>query len=249
VWLITNCKNGVSSWELHRAIGVTQKTAWFILQRIRLAMQDDSTDGKLGGDVEVDETFIGGKARNMSKFRSEKRGISKKTSMASKAAVMGLLERRPEKGKSKIRLQTLDNRKRNALIGEVCANVQKGATVNTDALKSYFGLADEGYVHNVIDHAEAYVRENGHTNGCENFLSLLKRALKGTYVAVEPFHLFRYLDEQQFRFNNRTSNDSERFSDFVKSVVHRRLTYKELIAALSAGTYGRDALQIPTRAS
>lgn len=236
VWLIANCKNGVSSWELHRAIGVTQKTAWFMLQRIRLAMQDADTGGKLGGEVEVDETFIGGKARNMSKHRKAKRGISQHTSMASKAAVMGLLERHPEKGKSRIRLQTLDNRKRDALLGEVRTRVEKGATVNTDSLKSYFGLADEGYIHNVIDHAEAYVNGNVHTNGCENFWSLLKRALKGTYIAVEPFHLFRYLDEQAFRFNNRTMTDAERFSDVVRSVVGRRLTYKDLIAALSAGT-------------
>jgi transposase-like protein len=234
VWMIANCKNGVSSWEIHRAIGVTQKTAWFMLQRIRLAMQDGDTGGKLGGEIEVDETFIGGKARNMSKHRREKKGISQQTSMASKAAVMGLLERHPEKGKSKIRLRTLDNRKRDALIGEVRANVQAGTTVNTDALKSYFGLADEGYIHNVIDHAEAYVNGNVHTNGCENFWSLLKRALKGTYVAIEPFHLFRYLDEQAFRFNNRTWNDSDRFEAVIGSVVGRRLMYKELIAAVSA---------------
>lgn len=113
--------------------------------------------------------------------------------------------------------------------------MEKGATVHTDSLKSYFGLADEGYIHNVIDHAEAYVNGNVHTNGCENFWSLLKRALKGTYVAVEPFHLFRYLDEQAFRFNNRTWNDADRFDAVVGSVVGRRLTYKELIAALSAG--------------
>jgi transposase-like protein len=234
VWLIANCKNGVSSWELHRAIGVTQKTAWFMLQRIRLAMQDGETGGKLGGEVEVDETFIGGKARNMSKHRREKRGISQHTSMASKAAVMGLLERHPEKGKSKIRLQVLDSRKRNALLGGVRENVAEGSTVNTDSLKSYFGLADEGYIHNVIDHAEAYVNGQVHTNGCENFWSLLKRALKGTYVAVEPFHLFRYLDEQAFRFNNRAWNDADRFDAVVSSVTGRRLTYEQLIAAASA---------------
>jgi transposase-like protein len=236
VWMIANCKNGVSSWELHRAIGVTQKTAWFMLQRIRLAMQDENNGGKLGGEVEVDETFIGGKARNMSKHRREKKGISQLTSMASKAAVMGLLERHPQKGKSKIRLQTLENRKRHALINEVKSNVEAGATVNTDSLKSYFGLTDEGYIHNVIDHAEAYVDGNVHTNGCENFWSLLKRALKGTYVAVEPFHLFRYLDEQAFRFNNRIDTDAGRFSDVITSVVGRRLTYAELIAAADAGT-------------
>jgi transposase-like protein len=236
VWMIANCKNGVSSWELHRAIGVTQKTAWFMLQRIRLAMQDEQTGGKLGGEVEVDETFIGGKARNMSPARRKRKGISQHTSMASKAAVMGMLERNTGKGKSEIRLQTLESRKRHALIGGVRENVEAGATIHTDALPSYFGLADEGYVHNVIDHAEAYVNGNVHTNGCENFWSLLKRALKGTYVAVEPFHLFRYLDEQAFRFNNREWNDADRFEMVIGSVIGRRLTYKELIAALNAAT-------------
>jgi hypothetical protein len=236
VWMIANCKNGVSSWELHRAIGVTQKTAWFMLQRIRLAMQDEDNGGKLGGEVEVDETFIGGKARNMSKHRRDKKGISQLTSMASKAAVMGLLERHPEKGKSKVRLKTLENRKRDALLSEVRSNVEAGATVHTDALKSYLGLAEEGYLHNVIDHAEAYVNGNVHTNGCENFWSLLKRSLKGTYVAVEPFHLFRYLDEQAFRFNNRSWNDADRFHAVVDGVIGRRLMYKELIAALTAAT-------------
>ena len=236
VWMIANCKNGVSSWELHRAIGVTQKTAWFMLQRIRLAMQDEDSGGMLGGEVEVDETFIGGKARNMSPTRRKKKGISQHTSMVSKAAVMGLLERHPEKGKSRMRLRTLDNRKRAALLGEVRGHVERGATVHTDALGSYTGLVSDGYIHNVIDHAEKYVDGNVHTNGCENFWSLLKRALKGTYVAVEPFHLFRYLDEQAFRFNNRSWNDGDRFEAVIGSVIGRRLTYKELIAALSAVT-------------
>src|SRR5262245_57121421 len=148
VWMIANCKNGVSSWELHRAIGVTQKTAWFMLQRIRLAMQDEHTGGKLGGEVEVDETYIGGKARNMSKSRRNKRGISQKTSMASKAAVMGLLERHGKDGHSTIRLQTVDGRKRGHFLPVITKHVASGATVNTDSHLSYQGLAKD-YAHNV----------------------------------------------------------------------------------------------------
>src|SRR6185369_9045452 len=132
VWMIANCKNGVSSWELHRAVGVTQKTAWFMLHRIRLAMQDETSGGKLGGEVEVDETFIGGKARNMSKYRRQKKGISQQTSLVSKAVVIGLLQRHPEKGHSKIRVKNIDGRRRPDLLNEVRANVEKGATVNTD---------------------------------------------------------------------------------------------------------------------
>jgi transposase-like protein len=232
VWMIANCKNGVSSWEIHRAIGVTQKTAWFMLQRIRLAMQDERRGGKLGGDVEVDETYIGGKGRFMHDSKRKRIGIKHGRSMAGKSVVMGLLERGKD-GKSRMRTEVLSTIKKGHIQSHVRANVEPGSTVNTDALKSYNGLSAD-YIHNVIDHAEKYVNGQVHTNGCENFWSLLKRALKGTYVAVEPFHLFRYLDEQVFRFNNRCEmNDADRFSSVICNIVGRRLTYKELIAALN----------------
>jgi transposase-like protein len=202
VWMIANCKNGISSWEIHRAIGVTQKTAWFMLQRVRLAMQDEfGGGGKIGGDVEVDETYIGGLARFMHKDRRTR--AIKGTGMSGKAAVMGLLERQGKDGHSTIRAAVVPNNRKAPLQAGVRLNVKHGANVYTDACLSYEGLNSE-YVHQVIDHAEAYVDGQIHTNGCENFWSLLKRSLKGTYVAVEPFHLFRYVDEQAFRFNNRT---------------------------------------------
>ncbi len=235
VWLIANAKNGISSHEIARALGVTQKTAWFMLQRIRLAMQSD-TGGKLGGDVEVDETFIGGKARNMHKSKRERLGISQSKSMIGKVAVMGLLERHGE-GRSRVRTEVVSNRKRHQLESTITANVEMGASVYTDALKSYDRMGERGYLHQVIDHAEFYVDGQVHTNGLENFWSLLKRALKGTYVAVEPFHLFRYLDEQAFRFNNRVMTDAERFVLVILGIVGRRLTYEQLIAADDAGTY------------
>jgi len=234
VWMIANAKNGVSSHEIGRAIGVTQKTAWFMLQRIRLAMQGDD-GGKLGGEVEVDETFIGGKARNMHKSKRERIGITQSKSMLGKVAVMGLLERHGN-GKSRVRTEVVRNRKRHQLESTVTANVEVGSTVYTDALRSYDRMGDHGYIHGVIDHAEFYVDGQIHTNGLENFWSLLKRALKGTYIAVEPFHLFRYLDEQAFRFNNRVMNDSERFALAIMGIVGRRLTYADLIAANDAGT-------------
>jgi transposase-like protein len=234
VWMITNCKNGVSSWEIHRAIGVTQKTAWFMLQRVRLAMQGES-GGKLGGEVEVDETFIGGKARNMHKAKRKRLGISQSRSMIGKVAVMGLLERNTA-GASQVRLEVVRTRRKHELEQTIGAHVTPGSTVYTDALRSYDRMGQRGYVHQVIDHAEAYVDEQVHTNGLENFWSLLKRALKGTYVSVEPFHLFRYLDEQAFRFNNRTWTDAERFSAVVTGIVGRRLTYEELIGALEANS-------------
>ncbi len=229
VWMIANMKNGVSSHEIARSLGVTQKTAWFMLQRIRLAMQDDTNGGgKLGGEVEVDETYIGGKARNMSPARRREKGITQSRSFAGKVAVMGLLERNTERGKSRIRTTVIDGRKKGHMQPTVRANVEAGSTLNTDAHFSYQGLASD-YTHSVIDHAEAYVDGTVHTNGLENYWSLLKRSIRGTYVAVELFHLFRYLDEQAFRFNERTNNDAGRFDLAMRGIVGKRITYEELI--------------------
>jgi transposase-like protein len=227
IWLITNAKNGISSYELHRAIGVTQKSAWFMLHRIRLAMQTKSFT-KIGGTVEVDETYIGGKARNMHVAKRKRLGMSQKASMVGKVAVMGLLDRHGKDGHSTMRTEVIAGRKRHDLRGPIAKHVERGATVNTDAFTAYRGLQSD-YVHNVIDHAEKYVDGQIHTNGCENFWSLLKRAIKGTYVSVEPFHLFRYLDEQTLRFNTRTATDGDRFADLIRRVTGKRLTYKDLI--------------------
>jgi transposase-like protein len=229
LWLLTNCKNGISSYELARALDVTQKTAWFMLHRLRLALQPKH-GGKIGGDVEVDETYIGGKARNMHVGKKQRLGMSKGRSMAGKVAVMGLLDRHGRDGVSQVRTAVVSGRKKGHLQPVVRAHVEAGSTVHTDAHFSYQGLASD-YTHNVIDQAEAYVDGEVHTNGCENFWSLLKRAIRGTYVSVEPFHLFRYLDEQSFRFNERGDNDGGRFSKAIKSVVGRRLTYKALIGS------------------
>jgi transposase-like protein len=227
LWLLTNCKNGISSYELARALGVTQKTAWFMLSRLRLALQGER-GGKIGGHVEVDETFIGGKARNMSFKKRRRMGISQGTSMAGKVAVLGLLQRHGRDGHSTITLQGLDGRQKRHLQDNVRRFVETGATVHTDELLSYQGLSRHGYVHNVINHAEKYVDGQVHTNGMENFWSLLKRTLKGTYVSIEPFHLFRYLDEQAFRFNKRKLTDAARFVLALNGIIGKRLTYNAL---------------------
>lgn len=227
MWMVVNCKNGVSSYEIHRAIGVTQKTAWFMDHRIRLAL-GMAPVGKLSGQVEVDETFIGGKARNMHRSVLAKRVAEHATPRTGrnqnigKVAVMGLLERHGE-----VRTMVVANTKRRALHGEVRNHVEQGSTVYSDALRSYNQLGEE-YIHNVIHHAERYVDGHIHTNSIENFWSLLKRSLGGTYISVEPFHLFRYLDEQSFRFNNRKLTDGERFSIVARQVVGRRLTFAEV---------------------
>lgn len=227
MWLISNAKNGISSYELARSIGVTQKSAWFMLHRIRLAMQDEA-GGKISGDVEVDETYIGGRARFMHKGRKAR--IIKGTGMAGKVAVMGLLERHSKDGHSTMRVAVVPNNRKAPLQGKVRQHVEPGSNVYSDAHLSYEGLSRD-YVHQVIDHAEAYVDGQIHTNGCENFWSLLKRALKGTYVSVEPFHLFRYLDEQAFRFNRRKLTDFARFALTAGAVFGKRLTFAQLTAA------------------
>src|SRR5713226_9749202 len=226
-WMVTNCKNGVSSYEIARDVKVSQKSAWFMLQRIRLAMQDEFFGSKLGGEVEVDETFIGGKARNM--HVSERKRRITGTGTKDKTAVMGILERG-----GKVRASVVPSRRKTVLQDEVRKHVTAGAALYSDALKSYEGLRSE-YAHQVVDHATQYVDGRIHTNGLENFWSLLKRGISGTYVSVEPFHLFRYLDEQMFRFNNRKDlDDAGRFDLAVSQIVGKRLTFAELTGKVGA---------------
>jgi transposase-like protein len=190
-WLIINCKNGVSSYEIHRGLGVTQKTAWFMLHRIRLAMQD-GTFNKLGGEVEVDETFIGGKARNMHKSKRAEKITG--TGGKDKENVFGMVERG-----GKVVTGHVPCRTKKELQATIRERVEAGSPIVSDELKSYDGLEPD-YQHAAIDHAVEYVNGNVHTNTMENFWSLLKRGLHGTYISVEPFHLFRYLDERTFRY-------------------------------------------------
>jgi transposase-like protein len=237
MWLVTNCKNGVSSYEIARDLKVTQKSAWFMLHRIRLAMQSDSTD-KIGGagPVEVDETFIGGKMANMHKAKKAKmaeiRGKALKGDHMNKSIVMGMLDR----DLREVRAKVVPNVKRETLQNEILREVTRESTVITDEWIGYNRVHQE-FVHEVINHVETYVNGQVHTNGIENFWSLLKRTLKGTYVAVEPYHLQKYVDEQVFRFNNRATKkrmitDADRFSLAVSKIVGKRLTFAELTGKL-----------------
>jgi transposase-like protein len=224
-WMMSNCKNGISSYEIARDLKISQKTAWFMCHRIRLSLQDEFFGSKLDGEVEVDETFIGGKARNM--HVSERKRRITGTGTKDKTAVMGILERG-----GKVRASVVPSRRKTVLQEEVRKHVTAGSALYTDALLSYDGLASE-YAHQVVDHATQYVDGRVHTNGLENFWSLLKRGISGTYVSVEPFHLFRYLDEQMFRFNNRATKDNpltdaDRFDLAVRNIVGKRITFAEL---------------------
>ena len=221
IWLIANSKNGISSHELGRAIGLTQKSAWFVLHRIRLAMQTGSF-AKLDGTVEVDETFIGGKSINMHKDVRARKITG--TGGMDKTAVVGFRQRDGE-----VRASIVPDRKRKTLQSAVRDQVEPGSSVYTDSLSSYTGLSDD-YDHATVDHAERYVIGRVHTNGIENFWALLKRGLKGTYVSVAPAHLFRYLDERMFTYNRRDLDDFGRFVTVLQRVSGRRLTYAELTA-------------------
>lgn len=237
VWLLVNCKNGISSYELSRAIGVTQKSAWFMLHRIRLAMETKSFV-KLGesGPVEIDETYHGGKIKNMHMSRRPKN--TPLQGGAGKAIVLGLLERG---GRVHARVVNSNSRQKRHIEPVLNANLADGARIITDEFTVYQNL-DTAYAHEVINHAEEYVRGHIHTNGIENFWSLLKRGINGTYVAVEPFHLDRYVTEQVFRFNNRATKDNpltdaDRFMLAVSQIEGKRLTYAEL-----TGKVGETAL-------
>lgn len=232
MWQIVNSKNGISSCEVAKAIGVTQKSAWFMDHRIRFALGMDAGE-KMSGHVEADETFIGGKARNMHASKRARRITG--TGGKDKVPVMGILERGKDGQPSKVRTSVIPNRKKSALQSEVRKHVEAGSALYSDALQSYSGLERE-YAHQVIDHAVAYVDGNVHTNSLENFWSLLKRSISGTYVSVEPFHLFRYLDEQAYRFNQRHLTDAERFDAAVRGIVGRRLTFEQLTGKESAGS-------------
>lgn len=220
IWMIANCKNGISSYELHRAIGITQKSAWFVLHRIRIAMQSGSFE-KLSGDVECDETYVGGNSRNMHKSKRER--VVKGRGMGHKMAVMGMLQR-----KGKVKAQVIELADTVTLQGQINENIEIGSTVHTDDHGGYRKMSEE-YIHEVINHTVEYVRGNVHTNSIENFWSLLKRSIKGTYVSVAPEHLQAYVEEQTFRFNERKGKDHERFFGVMQSISGKRLTYNQLI--------------------
>jgi transposase-like protein len=239
LWMLVNCRNGVSSYEVARDLGISQKSAWFMLHRLRLALQESSLTrvGRSGAPVEVDETFIGGKARNMHK--SKRLRLSAESGMQGghgKTVVMGLLERG-----GKVKTAIIPERRKSIVQQIVRENVASGSEVHTDEFPGYWGL-NEGYVHKIVNHLEGYVRENVHTQGIENFWSLLKRGLSGTYVSVEPFHLFRYADEQAFRFNNRKDDEGKKLSDAARfNLALSQIAGKRLTFAQVTGKVGETA--------
>jgi len=234
MWLLANCKNGISSYEIAASVGVTQKSAWFMLQRIRLAMQNGSVlkIGNSGGPVEMGETFIGPKTQKM--HRDKRLALHNGEKAGKKVVVMGMLDRETRQ----LRANVIPNVKREVLQTEILRHVTSGSTVYTDGWPGYDQLAHKNFVHETVNHLNEYVRGEVHTQGIENFWSSLKRGLTGTYVAVEPFHISRYVDEQAFRYNNRTTKDNpltnaDRFALVVSQISGKRLTYAELTGKVS----------------
>lgn len=222
IWLIANSKNGVSSHELGRSVGISQKSAWFVLHRIRLAMQTKSFD-KFTGEVEVDETYVGGKLKNMHlAVRVQRDDLAVTGPRSNKTIVAGVLERGGQ-----VRASVIQDTSQRTLTGHVGAHVEKGATVYSDAHKGYTPLW-RNYIHDFVDHTTQYVNGRVHTNGIENFWSLLKRGIHGTYVSIAPEHLFRYVDERCFTYNTRDLTDLGRFSAVLGAVAGKRLTWAEL---------------------
>jgi len=223
-WMLGNCRNGISSHEVARTIGITQKSAWFMLHRLREAAKDESPSEMLFDEVECDETYVGGRT----KFKHARKiaQLTKKPSIHDKTPVMGILQRGGQ-----VRAMVVKNHKRVSLQAEIHKNIAPGSTVYTDDLHSYRGL--HGYNHYYVDHLTKYVSGRIHTNGLENFWSLLKRSIKGTYIQVSPWHLQSYVAEQVHRFNTRKAlhyTEEKRFSMLLDGTTGKRLTYKQLTA-------------------
>jgi len=227
LWMLVNDKNGISSYEVHRALRVTQKTAWFMLHRLRLALQVGRFV-KFSGRVEADETFIGPHPRNLHADKRAKLTGSRREDerYISKAIVAGILDR----AKGKVYAQVVPTTRAEHLAPIISKRVKPGSEMITDMLRSYWSVRDR-YIHSVIDKTKSYVKGHVHTNGLENFWSLLKRGLRGTYISVDSFHLHRYVDEQVFRYNERRDShgDCGRFVKALRRIVGKRLTYRDLI--------------------
>jgi transposase-like protein len=226
LWMLTNCKNGVSSYELARATGIAQKSAWFVLQRLRYTLQ--ATDPRpMGspGPVEVDECFLGPKPKNMHASRRAKLQLAENGNVL-KTPVMGMVDRSTRE----VRAMVIPNVKRETLQTQILKHCGFATKVYTDSAIGYQGLDATRFIHKTVNHAEEYVASGGvSTQAIENFWSCLKRTLQGTYVAVEPFHLDLYLSEQIFRFNNRLGkHDGQRFSKALAMVNGKRLTWNRL---------------------
>ncbi len=212
IYLVTSHKKGISSHQLSRDLNITQKTAWFMLQRIRSIMKD-MTPLLMNGIIEIDEAFIGGKAQQTEKFDN-------------KSIIFGLLERG-----GRLVTKVVPSKSINALMPIIKDNVEKGSLIVSDGYNGYNGLGRRGYLHESVDHqTKEFVRGKFHTNSLEGYWSLFKRGIIGIYHYVSPKHLQRYSDEFTFRYETRKIKDCERFMNILMNVGSFRITYNELVS-------------------
>jgi len=214
VWMIVNAKNGVSSYEIARALGVTQKTAWFMDHRIRAAMEYGTFD-KLDDPVEADETYIGGKTK-------EEHGR-----FNNKSAIVGVVEKKKHIGQ--IRAFATKQAHASNTLPFLRASLREGAILHTDESKIY-SRANQTFVHESVNHSEKeYARGAVSTTTIDGFWNLFKRSYKGTYTHLSPAHLDRYVKEHTYRYNTRMLSDGERFAEWFTKVNGRRLMHRSLV--------------------
>lgn len=224
IWLLASNRNGISSCELSRALGVTQKTAWFMLQRIRLGMESGDF-APFTGTVEVDEAYIGGRWENKPLRVRRALGSGRTAHMDSKTAVLGIVQRG-----GKVRAWAVASTQKRTLLPALRKSIHHDATVFTDGNSVYTHIDEYFLTHSTVNHeALEYVRGNVHTNTIECFWSVLKRTIGGTYTHVSPRHLDRYLAEQVFRFDERENEDGPRFAKVLRQLDGKRITYRALI--------------------
>ena len=213
VYMLTSLKKGISSVQIGKALGITQKSAWFVLHRIRYAVNNKTILKPLSGIVEADETYQGGQASG-----SRGRGSNNKTK------IFGLKERQGD-----VRMQVVENVKRKTLLPIIKKNVEEGSVMATDEFLTYTSLDKEGYEHKTVNHgAGEFVKGVAHTNGLENTWSHFKRGVTAIQIHISKKHTNKYLDEYAFRLNTKSMTDSERFESWF-NYCGRRLTYKKLI--------------------
>ena len=220
IYLITSHKKGISSIQLHKDIGVTQKPAWFMLHRIRFAFRLNKSTDKLSGICEADETYIGGQEKN--KHKDKKTYGTQGRSTKTKIAVAGIVERGGE-----LRAQVVNNTSGKVLKPFIIDNVKDGGVINTDEWLGYKGLK-KIFDHRVVNHNQKqYVNGDAHTNTMESFWAWLKRGITGIYHSMSRKHIQQYVDEFVFRYNTKDYNENYRFNVMLNN-INGRLTYKQL---------------------